>query len=51
MTVFFREMFSSLLKGEGYEVDTASSGLEGLKMYRGKASGKNCVKRFIKIRG
>ncbi len=29
---FFREMFSFLLKGEGYEVDTASCGLEGLKM-------------------
>ena len=29
---FFREMFSFLLKGEGYEVDSASCGLEGLKM-------------------
>ena len=29
---FFREMFAFLLKGEGYEVDTASCGLEGLKM-------------------
>ena len=29
---FFREMFSSHLKGEGYVVDTASCGLEGLKL-------------------
>lgn len=29
---FFREMFSYLLNGEGYEVDCASCGGEGLKM-------------------
>lgn len=29
---FFREMFSELLKGEGYHVDTASDGREGLSM-------------------
>ncbi|HEY4745874.1 MAG TPA: diguanylate cyclase [Desulfuromonadaceae bacterium] len=29
---FFREVFSDLLKGEGYEVDCASDGLEGLRM-------------------
>ncbi len=29
---FFREVFSDLLKGEGYEVDCASGGLQGLKM-------------------
>ena len=29
---FFREMFSYLLKGEGYEVDCATCGSEGLQM-------------------
>src|SRR6185369_13651788 len=29
---FFREMFSFLLAGEGYEVETASCGLDALKM-------------------
>jgi len=29
---FFREVFSDLLKGEGYEVSCASCGLEGLRM-------------------
>lgn len=29
---FFREMFSLLLKNEGYDVDTAACGLEGLKL-------------------
>lgn len=29
---FFREMFAELLKGEGYHVDTASCGREGLAM-------------------
>jgi len=29
---FFREVFSDLLKSEGYAVDCASGGLEGLKM-------------------
>jgi diguanylate cyclase (GGDEF)-like protein len=29
---FFREMFSKLLQGEGYEVETASCGKEGLEM-------------------
>jgi len=29
---FFRDMFSDLLNGQGYEVDCASSGEEGLKM-------------------
>jgi len=30
--LFFLEMFSSTLKGEGYEVDSASCGYEGLSM-------------------
>ncbi len=29
---FFREMFSDLLRAEGYQVDTASCGTDGLKM-------------------
>ncbi|MFA7404318.1 MAG: response regulator, partial [Pelobacteraceae bacterium] len=29
---FFREMFSALLQAEGYQVETASCGTEGLDM-------------------
>lgn len=29
---FFREMFSNLLRGEGYQVETASCGSDGLEM-------------------
>jgi len=33
---FFREVFSDLLKEEGYEVETAASGGEGLEMLSGR---------------
>jgi len=36
---FFRDMFSSLLKSQGYDVDCASDGAEGLAMLSGNQYG------------
>jgi diguanylate cyclase (GGDEF)-like protein len=37
--LFFREMFSAILKDEGYEVDSASCGYEGLSMLTSRQYG------------